>query len=203
MATNPPLVRVIEWNTQEVASPIGSRHLPGGSFAFKQIVASGCLVADSMNPATTSGTLIFEDTKFSGTSSHLESRVAAITFHVVGTQSFISNMRLYLQDDSALRGPSDCGLDPAFVQFATSGIWQPNSVLPSGDATKLPNTVPLSANVLQQDGNQALQGSLDPNSSQFVYLNLIYPFGGPLGTYGVCGSGLLRYELMYDYFNAF
>jgi len=47
-----PIIRVFEWDTSEIASPVGQRHLAGGSFAFKQIVSSGCSTSDPNNPGS-------------------------------------------------------------------------------------------------------------------------------------------------------
>jgi hypothetical protein len=51
----------------------------------------------------------------------------------------------------------------------------------------------------RQDGTAGLAGQDDLNSSEFVYLNLVMPLGSPLGDYGVCGSGLLRFGLVFNY----
>jgi hypothetical protein len=53
---------------------------------------------------------------------------------------------------------------------------------------------------MRQDGSASLVGEDDINSSQFVYLNLILPFGFPVGNFGICGSGNLRFGLIFDYF---
>lgn len=204
-----PIVRVFEWNTSEVASPVGSRTTPGGAFAFKQIVASGCEMADPNFPASTSGTLIFEDVKFDLTNlplpSHLASKVTAITFNLAASGTAISDLRLYLVDDSAFQASRDEGLDRGFMQYAPSGsLWRPNLLLPSGSVQRLPTVVPTLPNVRRQDGGQALVGEDDSNSSEFVYLNIVLPLGTPLGPFGVCGSGLLRLALVFNYWsNAF
>jgi hypothetical protein len=147
-----PVIRVFAWDTDEIASPVGNRHLPGGSFAFKNIVSSGCSTFDPNNPGTTSGVLMFEETKFDLTAlplpSHLESKVAAITFNIAHSGTAISDMRLFVADDSAFQGSADQGLDRAFVQFATSGnFWAYQGEMPSGAVSRLPLTVPNSQNV--------------------------------------------------------
>lgn len=197
-----PELRVFSWDIDEIASPIGQRHIPGGSFAFKHLVSLGCMTANPNRPATTSGTLIFEETKFdlTSTSSHLESKPAAITFMIVNSGVGVSNMKLYLVNDSALQGSVDEGLDRGFVQFIGSGnYWAYNGTLPSGAAPRMTTTVPITQNIHRQDGGNALVGNDDLNSSEFIYMNLVLPLGSPLGTYGVCGSGLLRMGLFFDY----
>ena len=201
-----PVIRVFEWDTSELASPVGNRTSPGGTFAFKQIVASGCSTADPNNAGGSSGTLIFANTRFDLTNlplpSHLESNVTAITFNVAHSGTAISDLRLFLADDSAFQGSADQGLDRAFIQYSPSGSnWLPNVVMPSGSVNRLPLTVPILQNVFRQDGNQGLVGEDDANSSEFVYLNMVLPLGSPLGTYGVCGSGLLRIGLIFNYWN--
>ena len=201
-----PSIRVFEWNTAEMASPVGTRTLPGGSFAFKQIVSSGCSTADPSSPGSTSGTLIFQETKFDLTDlplpSHLESKVTAITFNLAASGTAISDMKLFVRDDSAFQGSSDEGLDRAFIQYSPSGSnWLSPVLMPSGSVDRLPLIVPTEPNVLRQDGGNALAGEDDPNSSEFVYLNLVLPLGTPLGTYGVCGSGILRLALVFNYWS--
>lgn len=199
-----PVIRVFSWDTDEIASPVGTRTTPGGSFAFKKIVSSGCSVFDPRLPATTSGILDFENTKFdtSSLSSHLESKVAAITFNVAHSGTAVSDMRLFVSDDSAFQGSSDQGLDRAFVQYATSGsFWAYRGTMPSGAVDRLPLTVPTFPNVFRQDGGNALVGQTDANSSEFVYMNIVIPLGTPLGVYGACGSGLLRFGLVFNYWN--
>jgi len=110
-----PFIRVFSWDTDEIASPVGNRTTPGGAFAFKNIVSSGCSTADGNSPATTSGVLMFEETRFDLTNtplpSHLESKVAAITFNVATSGTAISDLRLFVSDDSAFQGSADEGLD--------------------------------------------------------------------------------------------
>jgi hypothetical protein len=199
-----PVIRVFSWDTDEIASPVGNRTVPGGSFAFKNIVSSGCATFDPNNPASTSGILMFEETQFDLTNpplpSHLESKVAAITFNVANSGTAISDLRLFVVDDSAFQGSADQGLDRAFVQFATSGsFWAYQGIMPSGAVDRLSFIVPTLQNVFRQDGKPGLVGQDDGNSSEFVYLNIVIPLGTPLGQYGVCGSGLLRFGLVFNF----
>lgn len=204
-----PVVRIFEWDTTELASPAGNRTTPGGAFAFKQMVASGCHMANPASPASTSGTLMFEDVKFDLTDlplpSHIASTVTAITFNLAASGTAISELRLYLVNDSAFQASRDQGLDPGFMQYAPSGsLWLPNLVLASGAVAKVPTIIPSVPNVRRQDGGPALVGQDDVNSSEFVYLNVVIPLGHPLGVFGVCGSGILRLALVFNYWsNAF
>lgn len=200
-----PIIRIFEFDISENASPIGSRTVPGGSFAFKQIVSAGCEVADPSLPASSSGTLNFNEAKFSivngSPPSHVATKPSVITFNLAASGTAISDMKLFLRDDSALNGSQNVGLDPAFVQLATSGDWLPNSSLPSGAAIKISSTIPETQNVFRQDGGVALVGQDDQNSSEFCYLNLIVPYGFPFGNYGACGSGSLKFGLLFSYWS--
>lgn len=204
MVTNIPIIRFFEWDIDEVADPVGRRHLAGGSFAFKQMIASGCQHVDPLDLAHTSGTLVFEGTKFDliGTPpSHIASKVSALTVNLGSSGVAITEMKLFLRDASALRASMDQGLDPVVLQIAVSGIWQPNAVLPSGITGRLTTTIPAAPNLRRQDNvHLSLEAEDDQHSSQYVYLNLIIPFGHPLGPFGICGSGSLRFGLMFNYF---
>lgn len=200
MVTDPPIIRFFEWDTAEVADPVTTRHLEGGSFAFKQRVARGCSVYTG---AGTSGTLQFEGTTFDLSKdavSHLESKVTAVSISLGSSGVAIGNMRLYLKDGTGLLASKDVGLDPAIIQFTASGIWQPNAVLPSGIAPQLTTTIPEIPNLRRQDGAASLEGEDDFNASQYAYMNVLVPFGAPLGTFGICGSGRIQIGLAFDYY---
>ncbi len=88
------------------------------------------------------------------------------------------------------------------MQYSPSGgNWLSPVVMPSGSVNPIPLTVPSVPNVRRQDGSPGLVGEDDQNSSEFVYLNLVIPLGTPLGTYGVCGSGILRLALVFNYWS--
>lgn len=206
MSTISPLVRVFAWDVSEIASPVGNRTSPGGSFAFKYMVASGCMTADPLNPATTSGTLLFEGTKFDLTSlpvpSHLASKPACLTFNIANSGVGVSDMRLFLIDDSALKPGIWNHVGSGFVQIRQGGnAWLFGLTMPSGSSPALTTAIPSYANVRRQDGAPGLAGQDDLNSSEFVYLNLILPLGFPLGGFGVCGSGLLRFGMIFSYWS--
>ncbi len=199
--TDIPVVEIFEWDITEIADPAGTRHLAGGSFAFKQKVSLGCAVADPLIPST-SGTLIFQDLTFNinAAPSHKESRVAPLTIRVSTSGNGISNMRLYLTQNSVFQASLDQGLDAGFIQIATSGIWQPNGVLPSGAGTRLTTAIPSSFNIKRQDGAFGLVAEDDANVSEYIYTNVVIPFGTSFGEFGACGSGLLTLGLAFDYF---
>lgn len=204
MSTISPLVRVFAWDVAEIASPVGNRTLPGGSFAFKYMVSSGCQTFSPLNPGTTSGVLMFEGTKFDLTSqpfaSHLASKPACITFNIANSGVGISDMSLFLIDDSALKPGIWNHAGSGFVQIYQGGSsWFFNLTMPSGSHPVLTTTIPSFPNIKRQDGAPGLGGQDDLNSSEFVYLNLVLPLGFPFGEFGVCGSGLLRFGLTFNY----
>jgi hypothetical protein len=206
MSTISPLIRVFAWDVAEVASPVGSRTVPGGSFAFMHIVSSGCMTADPLNPATTSGTLLFEGTKFDLTNlplpSHLASKPACLTFNIANSGVGVSDMRLFLINDSALKAGIWNNAGSGFVQIRQAGnSWLFGLTMPSGSSPALTTSIPSMPNVRRQDGAPGLAGQDDLNSSEFVYLNLILPLGFPLGAFGVCGSGMLRFGLTFNYWS--
>ena len=210
MSLTPPIIQFFEFNTREVASPSGYRYLVNGSFAFNSVLASGCSKYTTRGlPASsgvaTSGTLYFPGTKFDLTDNdkdYLASRPVAVVVHLASSGVGIGNLRFFMSEDTAITIPAQSvGLPPGFVQYAVSGIWQPNCVLPSGAGTRLARgDIPSFPNVSRQDGVPVLVGEDDRNVSQYIYMNLILPVGFPLGTYGICGSGNLRFGLAYDYF---
>jgi len=204
MSTISPLIRVFSWDVAEIASPVGHRTVPGGSFAFKHMVSSGCMTADPLNPATTSGVLLFEGTKFDLTNlplpPHLASKPACLTFNLANSGVAVSDLSLFLIDDSALRAGVWSGAGSGIVQIMQGGSsWLYNLSMPSGSSPVLTTSIPSIPNVRRQDGTAALAAQDDLNSSEFVYLNLILPIGFPLGSFGVCGSGLLRFGLVFNY----
>ncbi len=198
---NIPIIRFFEFDTSEISDPSGTRHIEGGSFAFKQRLALGC---KHYSGTGTSGTLEFKGLRFNSSSpkSHDISKVASIIISLGSSGVAISDMRLYLKDDSALNYSKDSGLDPAFVQATFSGVWQPNCTLPSGAGIRLSKVVPILPNIKRQDGGNALIKQDDDNVSQYIYCNIVAPWGGKLGSYGVCGSGALTLNLSFSYWDS-
>ena len=194
----PPIIEIFEYDTAEVASPVGSRHIEGGGFAFVQRVSFGCQVYSGPG---TSGTLIFRDVKFNPSSpvSHINSKVSALVFRMATSGARLSDLKLFLSQGSALSGSRNVGLDPAIVQYVASGVWQPNPIWTSGIVSRLPSVVPSVPNIFRQDGQNIIDGNGDVDVSQFMYMSLVVPMGYPIGTYGICGSGLLRFGVVYDY----
>lgn len=198
-----PAIRIHNWDVTEVSSPAGRRNIAGG-FGFKKSISFGCEHETAGLGSTTSGTLDFNGPKFIIDSddppSHAVSPVEALTFHLIASGTAISDLRLYLIDDSALTRPSlDRGIEPAFIQMETSTTWTVNKTMASGVGIKLTAVVPSSGTIYRQDGFHTLYDQNDSNSSEFIYLNIVAPWGFPFGQFGICGSGLLRLGFVYTY----
>lgn len=205
-----PIIRIFEYDTDEIASPVGTRNIPGGAFAFVQMVASGAIQANPLRPGSTSGTLWFKDIKYNfiegaiidDSKDYITSKVSALLFNLGSAGSVISEMKLFISEDSALQASVDLGGERGFVQIANSGTWHYKPTLPSGAGTRLTTTIPASPNVFRADGQLALfTARPETNTSQFIYTNLVLPKGYPLGTYGAYGSGRLSFGLIFSYWS--
>jgi len=180
----------IQFDTTEIADPSGARN-GTSAFAFQKIVGSGICVSGLVFPTITIN--LSEGYK----DGHASTPVALIfRLNDISSGSGINDFHFYLSEDSALRGDNNQPF--AFVQYATSGIWQPNGALPSGVGTKLTlNNITTSPNVFRQDGALFMNGIGDSDVSQYIYLNVVVPDRQTLGTYGICGSGSLSFTLKY------
>lgn len=197
-----PDIHIYQFNTSEIADPSGTRHIEGGSFAFVKRVGLNC---GDYSGAGTSGILDFGRIRINtaAPSDPIASDVIALIIRLASSGVGIANMRLYLTDQTALTRPAlDVGKPSPFVQMIPSGIWQPNPTLPSGAATRLTNIIGKTANFNRQDGKSYIAASEDRDVSQYIYMNMIIPYGFPLGAFGSCGSGLLRFGIAFDYFKS-
>ena len=181
-----------QFDTIELSNPSGERHIEGGSFAFEKAVASGTCASGMSLPE-----LIIE---IPGYQDNYVSRPIAMICRLstIEAGSGISGLKFYLTEDSALDGD---GTEPkAFIQMAVSGQWLPNCTMPSGANDRMhKNAFPLVANVSGQAGQFEINGVTDYEVSQYIYLNVVIPSRSPIGDYGICGSGQLRFCLLYDY----
>jgi hypothetical protein len=196
-----PDIHIYQFDTGEVADPSGTRNIEGGSFAFVRRVGLNC---STYSGSGTSGTMQFETIVADAVTpaSHHISPVSALLFRLNASGVGISNMTLYLVDQTGLTLPAAYyGLPSAFIQMTASGIWQPNCTLPSGAGTRLSTVVP-SQNIYRQDGKLYLAGEQDKDVSQWVYLNVVIPHGFPNGDFGACGSGQVRFAFAFDYWDS-
>jgi len=188
---NSPTTQFFEWDVRETSSPAGSRHIYAGHPAWVKELG-----------AETAKALEFEDVILDFANSNLggvyQGRVQAFTFGQTNDNFSVSNLRFWM--------PSGTALNPAsgYLEFAASGTWIPNAVLPSGAGTEIPSTLPTLRNVLRQDdllGNLDLSG--DSDQSQFVYMALSVVSGMPLGQYGLNSNGDLAFRMTYDWYYKF
>jgi hypothetical protein len=180
------------YDTTEIADPSGARHLVDGSFAFVKVLGSGVCVSGLAFPTIT---LDLSE----GYKDNYVSIPVAIIFRLnsVTDGSGINDFRFYLSKDSAL--DNDNNEPKPYVQMQASGTWQPNAVLPSGAGDRMVlNNIPISPNVLSQDGKLFIHGTGDADVSQYIFLNIVVPNRQELGIFGICGSGNLEFALKYS-----
>lgn len=182
-----PSVHFYAYDTSETTDPSGSRHILFGHPAFIKELGSG--IASGLN---------FGDLRINLTTGSapatIASRVQAVIFRNATVGTTISNMRIFNKDHTALQ------TDWSILQYATSGIWQPNPIWPSGIHSELTKQVPASQNLFRQDGQGSLVGISDANVSQYIYMNIIVSSDHPLGSYGAgLNSKELKISVIFDY----
>jgi len=189
-----PTIRFSSWNNAELADPVGTRHLVSGAFAYDKELGLSCSNAMAFNNLKLS--LVNNDVS-------VGSKVAVVNISVpnFGTLqasglSAVYNMRLWLPSGSG----TAIGLPGASLQFVTSGVWVPNMSFPSGFGQAFLSTLPTQFNVRRIDGRAELVSFNDQNVSEWIYMRLFLDANFPVGTYGVCGSGLLRPRLTFDFY---
>jgi len=189
-----PQIRFSSWLNAELADPVGTRHLVSGAFAYDKEVGVGCSRAMAFgNLRLNTG----DNSPFVG------SNVAVINFSFpnfgdlqASGISTISNMKIWLPAGSG----TVLDLPGSHLQFQTSGVWVPNLNFPSGAGQEFLGTVPSQFNVRRIDGTPAIDSFNDDNVSEWIYLRMFLDTDFPVGSYGVCGSGLLRLRLTYDFY---
>ena len=186
-----PGLEWIQYDTTEIADPSGSRHLGAAAFAFQKVVGSGICVSGLVFPTVTI------DLSDGYKDAHVSVPIALIfRLNSVADGSGISDFYFYLSKNSALN--NDGNEPKPYVQMVTSGIWQPNGVLPSGVGTKMTlNNMTASPNVFRQDGKLFIDGTGDSDVSEYILMNIVCPDRQSLGTFGICGSGNLEFTLKY------
>lgn len=189
-----PTIRFSSWNNEELADPVGTRHLVSGAFAYDKEVGLGCTNAMAFNGLKLS---LVNNDPFIG------SDVAVINVSIpnFGTLqasglSTVYNLRLWLPSGSG----TAIDLPGTSLQFIVSGVWLPNLAFPSGFGQIFPSTVPDQPNLRRIDGAIGLVSFNDANVSEWIYMRLFLDRDFPVGTYGICGSGLLRPRLTFDFY---
>lgn len=189
-----PQIRFASWNNSELADPAGTRHLVSGAFAFDKVVGLGCSNAMAFNNLRLNA---------AGSEPYASSNVAVVNFcfpnfgdlQASGIDT-ITNFRLWLPNGSG----TVLDLPGSHLQFQASGVWAPNLTFPSGAGQPFLGTVPSQFNVRRIDGSPSIVSFNDANVSEWIYMRLFLDAEFPVGTYGVCGSGLLRIRLTYDFY---
>lgn len=189
-----PEVQFSSWNNSELADPVGTRHIVSGSFAYNKLLGSGCDLALSF----TNLVLRQDDNSpFVGS----EVAVVNVSFPNFGELqasgiSAVYNMRLYIPSSQR----SVLQEDGIHLQFQTSGAWIPNFIFPSGAGQEFLDTLPSQFNLRRIDGAAEITSFNDANVSEYIYMRLFLDRNFPVGTFGVCGSGLLRPRLVFDFY---
>lgn len=181
-----PSTQVFSWDVLEQSSPVGTRNLVSGHFAFLNVVGPHIY-----NPLEFRNLVLdFTDTSLSGL---YQSYTECLTFRQTDDRFNISNMRFWM--------PSGTALTPSgHIEFAVSGQWIYNAHIPSGVGGAIPTALPTLPNLRRQDGLGYLVDADDNNVSQFIYLVITVPSGLPLGRYGLGGTGNLGFKITYDWF---
>lgn len=189
-----PEIRFASWFNNELADPVGTRHLVSGAFAFDKVIGKGCSNALTFNGLRLN---LGNGTPFVG------SNIAVVNFCFpnfgdlqASGISAISNMKIWLPAGSG----TVLNLPGSFLQFQTSGAWVPNLSFPSGAGQQFLSTLPTQFNVRRVDGSPHITSFNDANVSEWIYMRLFLDSDFPVGTYGACGSGSLRIRLTYDFY---
>jgi hypothetical protein len=189
-----PSIQFSSWKNTELADPVGTRHLVSGAFAYDKLLGLGC-----------SNAMAFANLKLNllDNSPFIGSTVAVVNLCVpnFGTLqasglSAVYNMRLWLPSGSG----TVINRTGISLQFQTSGVWVPNLSFPSGFGQTFLTTLPTQLNVRRIDGRYELLSYNDQNVSEWIYMRLFVDSNFPVGTYGICGSGLLRPRLTFDFY---
>jgi hypothetical protein len=189
-----PDLQFSSWRNTELADPIGTRHLVSGAFAYDKLLGRGCTNALTFNSLQLDA---LSNEPFVG------SDVAVINVSVpnfgelqASGLNAVYNMRLWIPSGSG----TVTDLPGVHLEFQTSGAWVPNLNFPSGAGQEFLGTLPTQFNLRRFDGLNELLSFNDENVSEFVYMRLFLDADFPLGDFGICGSGLLRPRLTFDFY---
>lgn len=189
-----PDIQFSSWRNDELADPLGTRHLVSGHFAYIKRVATGC--DDSLvfpNLTLNAG----DNDPFVG-SDIIVLNVSVPNFGELQASGLtaVYNMRLWAPDGSG----TILALPSTHLQFQTDPLWTPNLSFPSGAGQQFLGTLPTQFNLRRVDGRSELLSYNDDNVSEWVYMRLFLDGGFPVGTFGACGSGTFRLRLTYDFY---
>lgn len=198
MSVNLPIpnIRFSSWDNHEPVEPVGVRHLVSGSFAYISELGTGC---DSA--------LSFTNLRLDvATQSVASSDVAVVNFAIPNFPELVSsgissvnNFRLWLPEGSG----TVTDLDGISIEYQLHSNWRNSSIyttFPSGAGATFSGIQPTTYNITRIDGSHEITGYDDDNVSQWIYLRAFLDQEFPVGSYGVCGSGLMRLRLTYDFY---
>jgi hypothetical protein len=109
----------------------------------------------------------------------------------------VYNMKLWIPTGS---GSVLDDLPGVHLEFQTSGVLVPNLSLPSGAGQEFLRDLPSQFNVRRIDGQAELTSFNNDNVSEWIYMRMFVDAQLPVGTYGICGSGVLRPRLTFDFY---
>lgn len=184
-----PSTQFFAFDTDEIADPVGQRHIVFGSFAFLKTLGMGFPNALQFEKAT----LDLVDQPSVAT---FTSKPAAFIFRSQNVDRTLFNMRIWNSRHSALITDWDK------IEFAASGVWLPKPIIwPSGLNPQVPRQIPAAQNLFRQDGGTALESNDDFNVSQYVYAALIISREHSLGQRGAgLANSDITFSVLYDYF---
>jgi len=189
-----PDIQFSSWRNSELADPIGTRHLVSGAFAYDKLLDKGCADALTFN------NLVLDA---AGNQPFVASDVAVINVSVpnlgelqASGLSSVYNMRLWIPAGSG----TVLDLPGIHLQFQTLPGWVANFVFPSGAGEPFMTTLPTQFNLRRITGENEITSFNDEHVSEFVYIRLFLDADFALGDFGICGSGLLRPRLTFDFY---
>ena len=189
-----PVIQFSSWDNSELADPVGTRHLVSGAFAYDKLLGTGCGLAMAFNG------LILDA---NAGQPFVGSNVAVVNISVPNFGELqasgleaVYNMRIWIPAGSG----SVIDLPGTHLQFETSGVWLPNLSFPSGAGQPFLRTLPTQFNVRRIDGRAELLSYNDQNVSEYIYMRIFLDADFPTGTFGICGSGILRPRLTFDFY---
>jgi hypothetical protein len=189
-----PDIQFSSWRNSELADPVGTRHLVSGAFAYDKLLGRGC------ENALTFNNLVLDA---ASNQPFIGSDVAVVNASVpnlgelqASGLSSVYNMRLWLPDGSG----TVIDLPGAHLEFQVINGWVPNLVFPSGAGQEFLSTLPTQFNLRRINGENEITSFNDEHVSEFIYIRLFLDADFPLGDFGVCGSGLIRPRLTFDFY---
>lgn len=189
-----PVIQFSLWRNSELADPIGTRHLVSGAFAYDKLIGRGCGLSMAFNNLRLDA---------GANQPFVGSDVAVINVSVpnmgelqASGLSTVYNMKFWIPAGSG----SIIDIPGSHLEFFTDGAWLPNVAFPSGTGQVFLRTLPTQFNLRRHNGQNELTSFTDEHVSEYIYMRMFLDEQFPLGTFGICGSGLLRPRLTFDFY---